>query len=135
MGQGGLVVESLYRQIAQDIRGKIQAGALVAGQQLPTELELREKYGDSCNNIRDALKGLATNALVETKPGQGTFVVDPITPFVTTLSPDPETGLAGGDGDAALSEVRRRGRKPFASTPRVELQAASGNVAARLRIP
>lgn len=64
-----------------------------------------------------------------------TFVRDRITPFVTTLSPDPETGLGGGEGEAAFIEVRERGRMPSRSAPRLEVQAATGNVAARLRVP
>jgi GntR family transcriptional regulator len=129
------MAEPMYRQIALELRQKIQAGELVAGQQLPTELELRESYNASRNTIRDAIKWLATNALVETRPGQGTFVVDRITPFVTTLSADSETGLGGGEGKAAFTEVTERGRVPTASIPEVGVQAAKGNVAARLRVP
>src|ERR1700733_4069956 len=109
------MAEPMYRQIALELRQKIQAGELVAGQQLPTELELRESYNASRNTIRDAIKWLATNALVDTRPGQGTFVVDRITPFVTTLSADSETGLGGGEGKAAFTEVSERGRVPTAS--------------------
>ena len=35
----------LYRQIAEDLRGKIESGDLDPGQQLQTETELRERYG------------------------------------------------------------------------------------------
>jgi GntR family transcriptional regulator len=129
------MAEPMYRQIALELRQQIQTGTLSAGQQLPTELELREEHGASRNTIRDAIKWLIGNGLVETRPGQGTFVVDRITPFVTTLSADPETGLGGGEGDAAFTEVRERGRVPSASIPRIEVQVAKGNVAARLRIP
>jgi len=125
----------MYRQIAQELRQRIASGVLGPGQQLPTELELRERHGASRNTIRDAIKWLTTNGLVETRPGQGTFVVVRLDPFITTLSADPETGLGGGEGDAAFAEVRDRGRSPSASVSRVEVQAASGNVALRLRVP
>ena len=36
--------------------------------------------------MRDAIKWLTTLGLVETKPGQGTFVVRKIDPYVTTLT-------------------------------------------------
>ena len=62
---------------------------LKPGQQLETEIELRERYGASRNTVRDAIKLLTTLSLVETRPGQGTFVVNKIDPFVTTLSGDP----------------------------------------------
>jgi GntR family transcriptional regulator len=129
------MAEAMYKQIAQDLQKQIEAGLLKPGQQVPTELELREKYEASRNTIRDAIKWLTNRTLVETRPGQGTFVVKRISPFVTTLSADPETGLGGGEGDASLGEVKERGRNPAASVPRVEVQIATGNVAARLRIP
>lgn len=129
------MAEAMYKQIAQDLQKQIESGLLKPGQQVPTELELREKYEASRNTIRDAIKWLTNRTLVETRPGQGTFVVKRISPFVTTLSADPETGLGGGEGDASLSEVKERGRNPAASVPRVEVQIAGGNVAARLRIP
>lgn len=124
------MTEPMYWRIAQDLRQQIESGLLRPGQQLPTELELREKYEASRNTVRDAIKWLTNRALVETRPGQGTFVVERISPFVTTLSADPETGLGGGEGDAALSEVKARGRIPGVSAPRVEVQIAAGNAAA-----
>ena len=129
------MTDPLYRRIAQDLRQQIQDGSLAPGAQLPTELELRESHEASRNTIRDAIKWLVSNGLVETRPGQGTFVVERIDPFVTTLSKDPETGLGGGEGEAAFAEVRERGRIPTRSGPRVELRLADGNVAERLHVP
>ena len=85
----------MYRQIAEDLRRQIEDGELAPGSQLLTELELREKYNASRNTIRDAIKPLITRGLVETRPGQGTFVVQKIVPFVTTLTGDPEVGSDG----------------------------------------
>jgi GntR family transcriptional regulator len=130
-----MMAEPMYRRIAQDLRQQIESGALPPGEKLPSELELRDKYEASRNTIRDAIKWLISRTLVETRPGQGTFVIRRLSPFVTTLSTGSDTGLGGGEGDAALSEVRERGRDPFASIPRVEVHSAVGNVAARLRIP
>ena len=125
----------MYRRIAQELRQQIKSGHPGPGEQLPTELELGERYEASRNTVRDAIKWLTANGLVETRPGQGTFVRPRITPFVTTLSMDPETGLGGGEGNAAFAEVRGRGREPSASLPRVTVQLAVGNIAARLRVP
>ena len=36
--------QPMYRQIADDLRQKIESGAVARGSQLPTELELREQY-------------------------------------------------------------------------------------------
>ena len=73
----------MYRQIAEDLRAKIESGELAPGTRLRTELELREDYDASRNTVRDAIKWLTNLGLVETRPGQGTFVVQKIAPFVT----------------------------------------------------
>ncbi len=152
------MAEPLYRQIAQDVRRKIESGELGPGARLP-------EYDASRNTIRDAIKWLAFRGLVETRPGQGTFVVRRLRPIVTTLSEDPETGMAGGEGKAAFAEInkRRERRKelereragqggagaqpgepepddwpagePRASVPTVEVKFAPKYVSQRLRIP
>jgi GntR family transcriptional regulator len=124
----------MYRQIAEDLREQIESGALAPGQQLRTELELREHYRASRNTVRDAIKWLTNLGLVETKPGQGTFVVQKISPFFSTLTGDPRTG-AGGDQDVFyLSEVNRYNRKPATGPVIVEIQEASEEIAAALKI-
>ena len=97
----------MYRQIADDLRRKIEFGELLPGGRLPTEIELREQYEASRNTVRDAIKLLTTRDLVETRPGQGTFVVEEIVPFVTTLTGDPDIARAPR-GDTYIQEVHRR---------------------------
>jgi GntR family transcriptional regulator len=128
--------EPMYRQIAEDLRRKIEAGDLPEGDQLtlPTEIELMEEYNASRNTVRDAIKLLSTRGLVETRPGQGTFVVQKINPFVTTLTGDPETGRGGGEGNVYIAEVEAGGRTPVTSLPRVEIQSADTAKADALRI-
>ena len=128
--------EPIYRRIADDLRLQIESGQLPPGAQLPTELELRDTYTASRNTIRDAVRWLTSRSLVETRPGQGTFVVRKFTPFVTTLSGDwqEEGGLGGGEGHAALSEVTARGRTAREPRLRVEVQGAQGYVADQLQV-
>ncbi len=110
--------DPMYRRIAEDLRQKIESGDLGHGTQLPTELELRDRYDASRNTVRDAVRWLITRGLVETRPGQGTFVVEKIDPFITTLTAELETGL-GGEGAAYASEV---------------IQQAAGVIARKLRL-
>lgn len=128
--------EPLYRQIADDLRNKIESGELAQGSQLATEIELRDQHGASRNTVRDAIKWLTTLGLVETRPGQGTFVVEKMKPFVTTLTIDPETGVGGGEGEDPIytAEVAASGRIPTSSPPRVEIQRAADAVARALRL-
>lgn len=126
--------DPMYRQIADDLRQKIESGALARGAQVPTELELREQYNNaSRNTVRDAMKWLITRGLVETRPGQGTFVVEKIDPYVTTLTGDPDTGR-DDEGPVYVAEVEATLREPASTAPRVEIQQATEIVAAELRL-
>jgi GntR family transcriptional regulator len=108
-----VAADPLYRQIAQDLKHKIDSGELEPGKQLPNEEELKAEYKASRNTVRDAIKWLAIRGLIVTRPGLGTFVVHRPEPFVTTLSEDrdPEAGMAGGEGVAAFAEIRERLRQ------------------------
>jgi len=70
----------MYREIADELRQQIESGEFEAGGQLPTEQDLQKLYSASRNTIRDAIKQLTTLGLVETRPGQGTFVVPRLIP-------------------------------------------------------
>jgi GntR family transcriptional regulator len=126
------VAEPMYRQIADDLRRKIESGELKRGGQLPTEIDLREQYDASRNTVRDAIKWLITRGMVETRPGQGTFVTERIIPFVTTLTGDPDTGW--DDKAVYRAEVVASQRTPEISEPRVEIQRATALVANALHI-
>ncbi len=125
--------DPMYRRIADDLRAQIESGELGRGGQLPTELELRDRYDASRNTIRDAIKWLINRGLVETRPGQGTFVVEKIDPFITNLSAELESGF-GGESTAYASGVKARNRKPETTTPRVEIQQATGVIASELQL-
>jgi GntR family transcriptional regulator len=125
--------DPMYRRIAEDLRDKIESGELAHGSQLPTEIELRERYDASRNTVRDAIKWLITRGLVETRPGQGTFVVDKIVPFVTQLTGDPSTGR-DDEGPVYVAEVEATLRKPTTTEPRVEIQQAAGVVRSELKL-
>jgi DNA-binding transcriptional regulator YhcF (GntR family) len=58
------VTTPIYRRIAQELRQQIKSGFHEPGGQLPTELELAERYEASRNTVRDAIKWLAANSLV-----------------------------------------------------------------------
>jgi len=126
--------EPLYRQIADDLRNKIESGELAQGSQLATEGELRDQYNASRNTVRDAIKWLTTLGLVETRPGQGTFVVEKIKPFVTTLTGELKTDYSGSKSPIYVAEVAASGRIPNSTPPRVEIQQATDAVARALRI-
>jgi len=107
----------MYRQIAENLREQIESGQLPEGTQVPTEIELREEYDASRNTIRDAIKWLVNLGLVETRPGQGTFVSRKIHPFVNIVG-------------AHLTD-----RRGTSSSPRVQIMRADSPLAAELAVP
>ena len=130
------MTEPMYRVIADDLGRKIDSGELGPGAQVRTEVELREDYAQdgkvSRNTIRDAIKVLVSRGLVETRAGQGTFVVRKVRPFVSRLTMDPEAG--GVEDEVYKSEVERHGRAPDVTLPRVEVQLASDVIARQLKL-
>jgi GntR family transcriptional regulator len=137
--------QPMYQQIAEALSKSIELGAtlepddddpdaLKPGAKLPTELELCDTYHSSRNTIRDAIKRLTSQGLVETRPGQGTYVTTRADPFVTVLSGDPEA-LGGAEGTTYLSDVKQfADRDASISIPKVEIQVPSLEVSRRLRV-
>ncbi len=66
--------EPAYVQLAMILRGQIASGLWQAGEQLPTEAQLRQRYGVSPATIRRAINLLSEQSLVVTAQGKGTFV-------------------------------------------------------------
>lgn len=128
----------MYRQIAEDLRQQIECGELLPGQQLRTEFELRERWAASRNTVRDAIKWLTNLGLVETRPGQGTFVVKRVSPYVTTLTTNtqrsPGDVAVAGEGTSHTTEVVGEKKIPSNPDPQVEIQKASAQIAAQLQI-
>lgn len=66
-------------EIVQQIEAAVEAGHLAVGDQLPTERELTQHFGVSRVTVRDALRILEANGLVEVRTGArgGAFVTAP----------------------------------------------------------
>lgn len=131
------MAEPMYRRIAEDLRRQIESRELAPGERLKSEAELQEAYEQdgkqiSRNTVRDAIKLLITRGLVETRPGQGTFVMRRVVPFVSKLTTNPESGFV--ESEIYKLEVEGRGRVPELTVPRVEVQPAPELVAAQLQL-
>ncbi len=127
--------QPLYRHIAEDLRTQIKDGQLRPNDKLPTEDDLGTKYNASRNTVREAIRRLTDEGLLESRPGQGTFVARKVDPFVTVLTADPKTGFGGGETVAYRSEVQKKHREPTTSIPRVEVVTVSSDVAPLLDVP
>src|SRR5688572_30206748 len=66
-----------YREVAEALRTKIRGGEIGPGERLPALPDLQEKYKASAGVVRDALKQLAHERLIETRHGIGSTVRRP----------------------------------------------------------
>ncbi|MCP3030938.1 UTRA domain-containing protein [Halobacillus sp. A1] len=64
----------LYRRIAQKIKEDISEGIWKDGEAIPTELHLSEQYQASRVTVRQAIKVLVEEGLLERIQGSGTYV-------------------------------------------------------------
>ncbi|WP_309128340.1 GntR family transcriptional regulator [Microbacterium sp.] len=69
------MAEAVYTQIADDLRGRIAAGELRPGDDVPTEAELAERWSTSRGPIRNALASLRAEGLIQTHRGRPARVV------------------------------------------------------------
>ncbi|MFI5665219.1 GntR family transcriptional regulator [Streptomyces sp. NPDC051704] len=71
---GGGKAVPRYVQIADEIVQQIRAGVLGAGDMVPSESELVDRYGVSGGTIRKAMVEVRASGLVETRHGKGSIV-------------------------------------------------------------
>jgi DNA-binding FadR family transcriptional regulator len=69
------VAESLTARVVDRLTAEIRDGDVSAGQRLPTEAELMQRFGVSRTVIREAVARLRAAGLVESQQGRGTFVL------------------------------------------------------------
>lgn len=69
--------KSLFQETADRLYGRIVVeGKLAPGEKLPNELDLSRELGVSRTTLRDALRSLTTQGILEVRRGKGTFVAE-----------------------------------------------------------
>ncbi|MYR04288.1 MULTISPECIES: FadR/GntR family transcriptional regulator [unclassified Streptomyces] len=66
---------ALSEQVITELRNQIATGEWPVGSRIPTEPELVEQLGVARNTIREAVRALAHNGLLDIRQGSGTYVV------------------------------------------------------------
>ncbi|MGW2508884.1 FadR/GntR family transcriptional regulator [Streptomyces scopuliridis] len=66
---------ALSDQVITELRNQITSGEWPVGSRIPTEPELVELLGVARNTIREAVRALAHNGLLDIRQGSGTYVV------------------------------------------------------------
>lgn len=66
---------ALSDQVIGQLRNQITSGEWPVGSRIPTEPELVEQLGVARNTVREAVRALAHNGLLDIRQGSGTYVV------------------------------------------------------------
>ncbi|MGY3200828.1 FadR/GntR family transcriptional regulator [Streptomyces sp. TE5632] len=66
---------ALSEQVIAALRAQITSGEWPVGSRIPTEPELVEQLGVARNTVREAVRALAHNGLLDIRQGSGTYVV------------------------------------------------------------
>lgn len=64
----------IYEHIVEQIRALIREGRWTPGDQIPPERELAERFRVSRTSVREALRALEMQGVIESRQGGGTFV-------------------------------------------------------------
>ncbi|MET9623521.1 MULTISPECIES: FCD domain-containing protein [unclassified Streptomyces] len=65
----------LSDQVISELRNQITSGEWPVGSRIPTEPELVEQLGVARNTVREAVRALAHNGLLDIRQGSGTYVL------------------------------------------------------------
>src|SRR5262245_11384250 len=98
----------LHHQVYLDLKAALDAGEWGAGDRLPTERDMAERYGCSLITIRRALSELVREGRLERTRGRGTFVLPPRidVDFSGSLSFSEELRLQGLEPETRLVASR-----------------------------
>ncbi|WP_019885213.1 FadR/GntR family transcriptional regulator [Streptomyces purpureus] len=66
---------ALSDQVIAELRNQITSGEWPVGSRIPTEPELVEQLGVARNTVREAVRALAHNGLLDIRQGSGTYVL------------------------------------------------------------
>ncbi|MFL5993129.1 MAG: FadR/GntR family transcriptional regulator [Streptomyces sp.] len=66
---------ALSEQVIAALRNQITSGEWPVGSRIPTEPELVEQLGVARNTVREAVRALAHNGLLDIRQGSGTYVL------------------------------------------------------------
>jgi GntR family transcriptional repressor for pyruvate dehydrogenase complex len=111
-----------WEQVASQLQELIVTGYWKKGERLPGEIELAKQFGVSRSTLREALRALSSNGLVQIRHGEGSFVWYPeveeyLNPLMPRLLVEREDVLAIMEA-RSMVEVRTARLAAERATPR-----------------
>jgi len=120
-------LESLAAGIARQLSERIRVGTLRPGMQLPSEPKLAELFGVSRNTLREAIRTLIAQGILESRQGIGTFVREE-----RAAAWPVETGIE--ELTSTTEMILRAGHRPGCRDYRLEIVVAPASVATALSL-
>ena len=102
----------VYAEVAAQIHRLIEEGRLKPGDRLPPERDLADLFGVSRTSVRDAIRVLEMQGLVEPRHGEGTVVRQ--VPVDSIVRPLADALVASKDLTADLFDMRKMLEPPLA---------------------
>jgi len=96
----------VYEEIVAKIKEMIDKGRLKSGDQLPVERELAEVFRVSRSSVREAIRSLESQGLLESRQGNGTYIIAKY-PVELLVNPLASVICSQKDGQKELFEMRR----------------------------
>jgi GntR family transcriptional regulator len=119
---------AVYQQVVDDLMERINHGEFGQGGRLPTEPQLMEHYGVSSTTVRSAVRTLATQGMVETRHGSGSYVVErQLLVIAATHTEDLDRRKGVTAQDSWSTDVIAAGRQPSQRFECLNVPATSGN--------
>jgi len=113
---------TLADQVIARLRAEITPGAWPAASRIPTEPELVDRLGVARNTVREAVRALAHNGLLDIRQGSGTYVAEPKITWHLYLA-------------SFTEQVKASGFTPSSQTLGTQRIAATAEVAEQLHLP
>lgn len=113
----------IWKAIAASIRHDIAEGIYGAGDKLPTEAALAQRFGVNRHTVRHAISALAEESLVHSRRGAGVFVATTPTDYPI------------GRRVRFHQNLRAAGRSPAKKVLLLETRTASSSEAEALQLP
>jgi DNA-binding GntR family transcriptional regulator len=137
----GTTTEPVYLRVLEDLRGRIRSGLLGPGARIPSRNAIITNYGVGETAAKHALQVLATEGLIEARPGSGSYVRK--VPAAVILEHDRpgcpgspfgvrEAAATGGDQSGGAGQAAS-GRRAWEH--QTEQVPAPSRIAARLGLP
>lgn len=116
-----------YKELRKQLEQEIASGVYRVGDKFPTDFELRERFGVSRHTVREALRALQEQGILQRQPGSGTVIravlshdvyaqtvnsLDELTDYAveSTIDVKQEGIVRARDGLAELLDIQPGGR-------------------------